>query len=162
MRSIINNNGKKSSGSTFRSALNTAGARLTNQRAVIMEIIRRSDKHLDANDIFRRAATKIPRLSLATVYRTLNKLKELGLIEELRFSDNHHHYEAKSGREHHHLVCLDCGQVIEFQYPLSQHIKSSVTKAKSFKIIDSEVRITGYCSKCQQKHGDTHNKNNEE
>ena len=151
----INNNtkNKKSTGSTFRSTLNTTGARLTSQRVVIMDIIQRSDKHLDANEIFRRAVNKIPRLSLATVYRTLSKLKELGIVEELHFSDDHHHYEAKSGREHHHLVCLDCGRVTEFQYPLSKNITSNVKEAKGFKIIDTEVRISGYCSKCRQKHG---------
>jgi len=152
MISINNSNKRKSTGSTFRSALNTTGARLTSQRAVIMDIIQRSEKHLDANEIFRRAANKMSRLSLATVYRTLNKLKELGLVEELHFNDDHHYYEAKSGREHHHLVCLDCGQVIEFKYPLSKHITGNVKEAKGFKIIDTEVRISGYCGKCRQKH----------
>ncbi len=157
MRSIINNS-KKDRNSSLRCALNTAGARLTNQRAVILEIIQHSDKHLDANEIFRRAIFKSPRLSLATVYRTLNRLKELGLIEEVHFSDAHHHYETRSGREHHHLVCLDCGQVTEFRYPLSQHIKSNVSKAGDFRIIDTEIRITGYCSECQQKHVNTQSK----
>jgi len=143
---------KKSTGSAFRGALNATGARLTSQRSVIMDIIQRSDKHLDANEIFHRAATKIPRLSLATVYRTLNKLKELGIIEELSFHNDHHHYEAKSDREHHHLVCLDCGKITEFQYPLSKHISGKVAEAKGFKIIDTEVRISGYCSKCLRKH----------
>ena len=75
-------------------------------------------------------------------------LKKLGLIEEVHFDDTHHHYEVKPSTEHHHLVCLGCGKVIEFQYPLSRYVKRNVAEAKDFKIADTEIRVTGYCSKC--------------
>jgi len=131
-------------------ALNVAGLRITNQRALILEIIRRGQGHLDADEVYRQAREKQPRLSLSTVYRTLQLLKRLGLVEEVHFDEAHHHYEVKPSAEHHHLVCLGCGKVIEFRYPLTRYVKRNVTEAKDFEIVDTEIRMTGYCSKCRQ------------
>ena len=131
-------------------ALNITGKRVTSQRALILEIIRQGQGHLDADEIYRRARNKRPRLSLSTVYRTLQALKELGLIEELHIDDTHHHYEVKSSTKHHHLVCLGCGKVIEFQYPLSRYVKRHVAEAGDFEIVDTEIRMIGYCSQCRQ------------
>ena len=133
-----------------RRALNVTGMRVTNQRALILEIIRRGQGHLDADEVYRRARQKQPRLSLSTVYRTLQAFKKLGLIEEVHFDEAHHHYEVKPSSEHHHLVCLGCGRIIEFRYPLARYVKSNVTEAKDFDIVSTEVRMTGYCSKCRQ------------
>jgi len=135
---------------TSRKTLNAAGKRVTNQRALILEIIRRGEGHLDADEIYRRARQRVPRLSLSTVYRTLQMLKKLGLVEELHFDEEHHHYELKPSAEHHHLICLGCGRVIEFHYPLSRYIKRSVPEAKGFDVAETEVRMSGYCSKCRQ------------
>ncbi len=131
-----------------RRALNVTGLRATSQRALILEIIRRG--HLDADEIYRQARGKQPNISLSTVYRTLRMFKKLGLVEELHFDEEHHHYEVKPSAEHHHLVCLGCGRVVEFQYPLARLVKRNVTEAKDFEITGSEVRMTGYCSKCRQ------------
>ncbi len=130
--------------------LNSAGMRVTSQRALILEIIRQGRGHLDADEIHRRAGKKQPRLSLSTVYRTLRTLKNLGLIEELHFGEEHHHYEVKPSSEHHHLMCLGCGRVIEFNRPLSRYIKRNVPEARDFEIAGTEIRVTGYCLKCQQ------------
>jgi Fur family ferric uptake transcriptional regulator len=130
--------------------LNTAGLRNTTQRALIMEIIRNGKGHLDADEVYRQAKKKQPRLSLSTVYRALQKLKGLGLIEELHFDEAHHHYEIKSLTEHHHLLCLGCGKVIEFKYPLARLVKKNAFEAKDFEITCSEVRMTGYCADCQE------------
>jgi len=134
-----------------RRALNVTGLRITNQRALILEVIRHRQGHLDADEIYRQARIKQPRLSLSTVYRTLQVLKKLGLVEELHFDETHHHYEVKPSAEHHHLVCLGCGRVVEFQYPLARLVKRNVTEAKDFEITGSEVRMTGYCPKCRQE-----------
>ena len=133
-----------------RRALNVAGLRITNQRALILEIIRRGQGHLDADEVYRRAREKQPRLSLSTVYRTLQLLKRLGLVEEVHFDEAHHHYEVKPSAEHHHLVCLGCGKVIEFRYSLARYVKRNVAEAKDFEIVDTEIRMTGYCFKCRQ------------
>lgn len=130
--------------------LNTAGLRSTSQRALILDIIHRGRGHLDADEVYRRARKKKPRLSLSTVYRNLLTLKELGLIEEVHFDEGHHHYEIKPSIEHHHLVCLGCGKVVEFECPVSQKMKEDISREKDFKVITAEVRMTGYCPTCRQ------------
>ena len=140
--------GKTKSLEGNRKALNVTGLRATSQRALILEVIRRG--HLDADEIYRQARAKQPRLSLSTVYRTLQLFKKLGLVEELHFDETHHHYEVKSSSEHHHLVCLGCGEVIEFKCPLSPKMKKDIAREKGFEITGAEIRMTGYCSKCRQ------------
>ncbi|MCL0094608.1 transcriptional repressor, partial [Dehalococcoidales bacterium] len=120
-------------------------------RALILEIIRQGEGHLDADEIYRRARDKQPRLNLSTVYRTLRLFKKLGLVEELHFDEAHHHYEVKPAAEHHHLVCLGCGKVIEFHQPTSRYIKRNVPEAKEFEVIEMEIRVSGYCAKCRQE-----------
>ena len=131
-----------------RKALKASGMRATSQRSLILEAIRRG--HLDADEIYRQVRRKRPRLSLSTVYRTLRMFKELGLVEELHFDEAHHHYEMKSSSEHQHLVCLDCGKIMEFEYPLSQKIKKNIAREKDFEVTGVEIQVTGYCSKCRQ------------
>ena len=131
-------------------ALSVPGLRITSQRALILEIIRQGQGHLDADEVYRRARQKYPRLSLSTVYRALHRFKNLGLVEEVHFDEAHHHYEVKPSSEHHHLVCLGCGRVIEFQYPLTRYVKRNVTEAKDFDIVNTEIRMTGYCFRCRQ------------
>jgi Fur family ferric uptake transcriptional regulator len=143
------NGSRAESVESSRADLNMAGARVTSQRALILEIIRQGEGHLDADEIYRRARKKQPRLSLSTVYRTVQALKKLGLIEELHFNESHHHYEAKPATEHHHLVCLGCGQIIEFQYPLSR-LKRNVAEVGGFEIVGAEIRMIGYCPRCRQ------------
>lgn len=131
-----------------RKALSSAGLRMTNQRALILEIIRQG--HLDADEVYRQARDKQPRLSLSTVYRTLRMLKKLGLVDELHFEETHHHYEVKPSTEHHHLVCLGCGKIVEFECSLSQRMRQDIARKKGFEVTGVEVNMTGYCAKCRQ------------
>jgi Fe2+ or Zn2+ uptake regulation protein len=133
-----------------RKVLSAPKIKFTNQRALILEIIHHGEGHLDADEVYRRARDKQPRLSLSTVYRTLRRFKKLGLIEEVHFDEAHHHYEVKPLAEHHHLLCLGCGRVIEFHYPLSRYVKRNVLEAKDFDIVETEIRMTGYCPGCRQ------------
>jgi len=134
-----------------RDLLSEAGLRNTSQRQSIVDIIRRGQGHLDADEVYRRARKKQPRLSLSTVYRTLQTLKELGLVEEVHLDETHHHYEIKASNEHHHLICLGCGKVVEFECPVSEKMKEEVSREKGFEIINTEVRMTGYCPECHKE-----------
>jgi Fe2+ or Zn2+ uptake regulation protein len=140
---------KESGPLEIRRKLNTAGMRVTNQRSLVMEVIRQGKGHLDADEIYRRAREKRSRLSFSTVYRALQTFKKLGLVDELHFDEGHHHYEAKTPGEHHHLVCLGCGKVIEFLRPISRYIKKNIPEARGFEITETEVRVSGYCVRCQ-------------
>ncbi|MEN8614744.1 transcriptional repressor [Dehalogenimonas sp. THU2] len=133
------------------SPLSNTDLKATGQRAVILEIIKSGKGHLDADEIYRRARKKLPRLSLSTVYRALQKFKESGLIEECHLDENHHHYEASHKGEHHHLICSGCGKVVEFTLPLSQIVAEWVPQAEGFEITGSEVSLTGLCPDCKKK-----------
>jgi len=132
-----------------RKALRSAGLRMTRQRALILEIIRHG--HLDADEVYRQAREKQPRFSLSTVYRTLRMLKEQGLVDELHLGEAHHHYEVKPSAEHHHLVCLGCGKIVEIECKLSQRMKQDLARKQGFEVTGVEINMTGYCSKCRQR-----------
>lgn len=150
-----------------RKALSRSGLKVTTQRALVLEVIRRGKGHLDADEVYRRAREERPRLSLSTVYRVLQKFKESDLITECHFDESHHRYEIKPSSEHHHLVCLGCGRVVEFQCPLiavsagdgdvesrcplTSLVVERVGEAKGFEIVDTELRMAGYCPECRQK-----------
>ena len=144
----------KTEGPTVRKSrreLSATGLRATSQRALVLDIIRQGGHHLDADEIHRRAQRREPRISLSTVYRSLQRFKELGLVEEFHFDEDHHHYEAKPASGHHHLVCVDCGRVVEFDLDLPGYIAESVPEARDFDITRAEVRLAGYCSKCRDR-----------
>jgi Fur family ferric uptake transcriptional regulator len=128
------------------------GKRTTSQRRLLLDLILQSQGHLDADELYRRAREQEPSISLSTVYRNLKLFKELGLVDELHFAEAHHHYEAKAPAQHHHLVCLGCGKVIEFTSPLAERMKSQVQRENDFAVTGTEVRMKGYCSRCQTAH----------
>ena len=81
-----------------RDALRAEGYRMTKQRDTLLDVIEHAEGHLDADGIYDLARKRDPRISLSTVYRTLNLLKHHDLVDELHLSEEHHHYEPKSGR----------------------------------------------------------------
>lgn len=131
--------------------LNSSSQRVTAQRTLLLDLIRRSEGHVDADELYRRARRRYPRISLSTVYRNLQLFKKLGLIEEHHFAEEHHHYEVKPATEHQHLLCLNCGKIVEFACPLSQKFKKDIGKQYDFDITGVEVRMTGLCSSCRKR-----------
>ena len=129
--------------------LKKPGGRLTSQRYLIFDIISKGGGHLDAAEIYAEAWRRMPGISLSTVYRAMSKFKELGLVEECHLGQEHHHYKTLQNGGHFHLVCLGCGAVIEFEYPLVKRVRDEVDRARGFKIVSAEVNLSGYCSKCR-------------
>ena len=129
--------------------LKSPGARLTSQRTLVFDIISSGGGHLGADEIYARAHSKNPRISLSTVYRAIAKFKELGLVVESHLGQEHHHYEAGHNGSHFHLVCIGCGAVIEFAYPLVDRVRDEVSRANGFKIVSAEMNLSGYCPQCR-------------
>lgn len=134
-----------------RKILRRAGKRITPQRSLILEVIREGGGHLEADEIYRLAKRKAPRLSLSTVYRTINALKELGMIEELHLGEEHHHYELRDAKGHHHLICQDCGKVVEFECPFSEQLVRDLGERYDFGITEVHLDLVGCCAECQRK-----------
>jgi Fur family ferric uptake transcriptional regulator len=127
--------------------LRERGNRITPQRRAILKIIQEHAGHLSADEIHDLARREIPRLSLSTVYRTLDLLKELDLVTELHLAGDHYRYEAQSG-PHEHLVCLSCGKVIEFQCDHCATMHERLSSEHGFEITGSRVELFGYCQEC--------------
>jgi Fur family ferric uptake transcriptional regulator len=125
--------------------------RSTEQRQLILEIIRQAEGHLDADEIYQQARQKRSTLSLSTVYRSLQLFKELELIEEHQFDGIRRYYETTPRPKHHHLVCLGCGRIFEFKCPSAEKLKSRINREEGFKVTGAEVRLVGYCPDCQQR-----------
>ncbi len=129
--------------------LNDSRQRVTAQRALLLDLLRSSRRHVDADELYRNAKKRNPRISLSTVYRNLQLFKRMGLVEERHFDEEHHHYEVKSDEEHQHLLCVSCGKVIEFDYPAGRKFRQDIARKYNFDITGVEVHVTGMCSSCR-------------
>jgi len=124
---------------------------LTNQRKLLLELLRETKEHIDAKELYRRASVRDRSISPATVYRSLNFFKQLGLIDERRLGKVCCYYEIKHSPEHQHLVCRGCGKVIEFESPLVRKLMDTVQEKYGFKATKAELYFEGCCQQCEGK-----------
>ena len=122
---------------------------LTAQRRLLLELIRDAEGHLDAKELYQRARARDESIGPATVYRSLNLFKELGLVDQRRLGKVCCCYEIKQSMQHQHLVCQRCGKVIEFQVPNFQKLIKTIRQEYNFKIIKAQLCIEGYCEQCE-------------
>jgi len=136
----------------MQGSLKQRGIRLTRQRQILLELIDKSGKHLDAESLFLMAQQKDPKLNRVTVYRTLKMLKEGGLVDELdlmHYGGDQHYYETRLKQEHAHVICLRCGKVEEFFGDPLQKLRRQIESHFGFQIVLARTEIGGYCSQCQ-------------
>ncbi len=129
--------------------LRAAGKRMTAQREAVLAILAEAyPRHLDAAEIFEQARRTLPRINLASVYRTLKVLKELGLVDEISVDDGGRRYGLKRATEQYHLVCSRCDQVIAVSSPVLkqlEQLREELAKALPFVVDDLEVNLIGHC-----------------
>lgn len=129
--------------------------RLTPQRQAIMEILlSNTGEHLNAEEIFKAAREKFPDLGLATVYRTLELLVDLGVVNKIQFNEECSRYEYNPDSDkhsHHHLICLKCGGITEFDEDLLDELEKKIARQNNFTVTDHCLRFYGYCAKCRPK-----------
>jgi Fur family transcriptional regulator, ferric uptake regulator len=136
--------------------LEARGVRLTAQRRALIETIQSADAHLDAATLLLLARERDPKIDRATVYRTLELLKRLGLIDELdlmHLNGEKHYYEVKTQKDHLHLACFHCGQIEEFDSPTFQRLKREIAAQNDFEVQVMRLEVGGKCRQCaaQQK-----------
>jgi Fur family transcriptional regulator, ferric uptake regulator len=127
------------------------GIRLTAQRRALIETIQQAEAHLDAATLLTRARQRDPNIDRATVYRTLELLKRLGLIDELdlmHLNGERHYYEVKTQKDHLHLACFRCGQIEEFDSPTFQRLKREIAAQNDFEIQVMRLEVGGLCREC--------------
>ena len=108
--------------------------------------------HFDADELHASLVAKGLKASRATVYNTLDLLVECGLISQARFGENHSRYEKAFGRPRHdHLICLECGDILEFVNAKLDKIQKEVCDEKKFTMQNATLQIFGTCAKCQSR-----------
>ena len=130
------------------------GLRLTGQRKILAELLETADEHLDAESVYRRAKAKDGTVHRATVYRTLNKLKKLGLVDELdlmHVSGERHYYEIRPSKLHIHLVCTACKRVDEPDEAFWDDLKRRVENENGFRPEVVRIEMAGLCAACLRK-----------
>jgi Fe2+ or Zn2+ uptake regulation protein len=131
--------------------LTLRGVRITGQRRILVETIQEADHHLDAGTLLTLAQKRDRQINRATVYRTIELLKKLRLIDELdlmHLNGEKHFYEAKTNVDHVHLACFECGRIEEFTSPLFERLKAEISRQKGFHIRVTRLEVGGRCSKC--------------
>ena len=119
------------------------GLRMTDQRRVIARVLSDSEDHPDAEELHRRAATEDPRISLATVYRTVRLFEEAGIIERHDFRDGRSRYEEVGDEHHDHLIDLKSGEVIEFVNEEIERLQEAVARKLGYKLVDHRMELYG-------------------
>jgi Fur family ferric uptake transcriptional regulator len=135
-----------------KNSLRLKGVRLTRQRQILLDLIDQSGEHLDAEQLFKLAQEKDPKLNRVTVYRTLKLLKAGGLVDELdlmHHRGDQHYYETRMKQEHAHVICLRCGRVEEFFGEPLRRMRDQIEDQFGFQIVLARTEVGGYCSHCQ-------------
>ena len=137
--------------------LREKGLKVTSQRLMVLNILStHGDEHLTVEEIYDLAKEESPEIGLATIYRTVQVLLELHVIEKVTFDDGFARYELNgeetgSGHRHHHAICTQCGKVYSLDTDLLDTLEKQVFKSLGFEVTDHEVKLYGLCSACRRK-----------
>ena len=137
----------------LKETLNREGFRLTVQRQKILALFEAnaSPHHLSAEEIHQHLGGQGERISVSTVYRALHVMVKLGLLQELELAEGRKFYELRSPiwPQHHHLVCVQCGKVQEFEDDAITEATTQETRDRGFALLDGQFTIYGLCPRCQ-------------
>jgi Fur family ferric uptake transcriptional regulator len=131
--------------------IQSSGYKLTHQRQLILSLLEESDQHLGADELFHLAKHRDPKISLATVYRTLATFKKIGLIQEHALGQDHGHFEKVSSKPHFHFTCSQCGQVIELRSKKISRLIKELCEDEDIFMESMHLLINGLCSTCNSK-----------
>ncbi|MFT8313529.1 MAG: Fur family transcriptional regulator [Clostridium sp.] len=138
----------------LKNNLKEKGYKLTPQRRAVLDTIIQSEgQHLTAEEIYELVKVDCPEIGLATVYRTVLLLEELGVICKLDLNDGCSRYELvheNENHQHHHLICTNCGKVIEVEGDLLESLEHTIEEKYVFKIKNHSVKFYGLCSDCNK------------
>ena len=117
------------------------GMRMTDQRRVIAQVIEQASDHPDVEELYRRASGIDPRISLSTVYRTLNLFEEAGLVTKHDFKDGRARFEPIPDEHHDHLIDIRSGKVIEFRNEEIEAIQEVIARKLGYRLVDHRLEL---------------------
>ncbi len=130
--------------------LSEQGYRLTPQRMMVLSAIENSDNHISAEEIYAQVVDKYSHVNISTVYRTLELLKRLGLVTETDLGGGRVRYHPVDKGHHHHLVCQECGRIIDLDESVLSSVKSMLLREYKFSADLRHLAIFGHCAKCSE------------
>ena len=135
----------------FLEHIQKKGLKRTAQRDLILDVFLRTEEHLSSEDLYRLVHKEDSSVGQTTVYRTLKLLAEAGLAREVRFGDGLTHYEHNYKHQHHdHMICSNCGRIIEFYSAELEAIQDAMAAKHKFEVEQHLLRIIGICADCRR------------
>jgi len=125
------------------------GYRLTPQRMMVLSAIENSANHISAEEIYAHVAAEYPHVNISTVYRTLELLKRLGLVTETDLGGGRVRYHPVDRGHHHHLICKECGAIIDLDESVLNPLRDSLRREYKFDADLRHLGIFGRCEKCR-------------
>lgn len=138
----------------LRAACREKGFRMTRQRDAIIGILDSATDHVDARRLLQEARIKVPDIDKTTVYRTIRRLRALGLLDELdllHYEHEGHYYEPLPDKMHLHIVCTSCGKVLEMRPQAWANVEREVEAGSGFSINTARVEMGGLCAECRRQ-----------
>ncbi len=130
-------------GVTIISRCEDKGLRMTGQRRVIAEVLESSRDHPDVEELYARAQAVDPRISIATVYRTVKLFEEAGILEKVEFGDGRARYEDAERDHHDHLIDMNSGKVIEFVSPEIEALQEKIAEKLGYRLKGHKLELYG-------------------
>lgn len=139
----------------IKQQLQSKGYKLTPQReATLRVLLENEEDHMSAEDVYMLVKDKAPEIGLATVYRTLELLSELHVVEKMNFGDGVSRYDLRNDNHrhhHHHLICVQCGSVMEIMEDWLGLLEERLEKEFHFHVLDHRLDFQGLCRNCYEK-----------
>jgi Fur family ferric uptake transcriptional regulator len=126
--------------------------RITNQRDVILSELRAVKTHPTADELYTQVRSRLPRVSLATVYRNLEWLNEQGLAKKIEVGGRQKRFDGDIS-EHYHVRCQKCGRVADIEMDVLENLEGCISESCGFTVTGHRLEFTGLCSECTQRVG---------
>ena len=130
--------------------LKKLGYRLTPQRLMIVSAIEKSNDHISAEEIYGQVVNQYPNVNISTIYRTLELLEELGLVTETDLGEGRVRYHPADKGHHHHLICQECGAIIDLDETVLSSLKNDLLREYNFLADLRHLGIFGRCVNCRK------------
>lgn len=125
------------------------GVRITPQRHAILEYLVTSKSHPTADEIYRSLASTFPNISVATVYNNLRVFRKIELVKELNYGDASSRFDFATD-DHYHVICEECGTIVDFQYPGLEEVEHLASHITGFKVNSHRLEVYGICPTCSE------------
>ena len=142
----------------LKNRLKKKGLKVTRQRLLVLSVLEEnSGRHMTAEDIYELVSEDYPDIGLATVYRALQLLWEMQLVDRISFDDGcvryeiGHLFQGEAKHNHHHLICRRCNKVIPFTDDLLDDLEHHIEEVTGFHVLDHELKFFGLCRECMKK-----------